>query len=63
MSIHLAPRLDWCMKHHYEPCECPAWLIVMGCMDAEIEEGLERGDSRALAAVRRVGSAYRAVAA
>lgn len=43
MSAPDLSRLDWCMKHGYETerCDCPAWLIVMGCMDMLIEQRLE----------------------
>jgi hypothetical protein len=36
-------RLDWCMKHPADPaeCNCPAWLVAMGCMDMLIERQLE----------------------
>jgi hypothetical protein len=34
------PRLDWCNRHGYEPCGCPAHLIVLGCMDMEMEAAL-----------------------
>jgi hypothetical protein len=35
------PLLDECVFHGRDNCTCPAWLVVLGCMDRELEQRLE----------------------
>lgn len=44
VPIHPAPpvpNMDLCGQHGNQACECPAHLIVLGCMDRELESALE----------------------
>lgn len=39
--IRMTDRLDHCEIHGNGPCDCPAYLVAMGCMDLWIEQQLE----------------------
>lgn len=39
------PLLNWCDRHGYEPCDCPAYLVTMGCADLNMEAELEARDA------------------
>jgi hypothetical protein len=35
------PKLDWCMYHEDGECDCRAYLVVLGCIDLEMEGAIE----------------------
>ena len=37
----MSDLLDHCWIHNEAPCDCPADLVTMGCMDLQIERLLE----------------------
>ena len=37
----MTDRLDACWIHGDQACDCPAYLVAMGCMDMLIERRLE----------------------
>lgn len=43
-SLDRLKALDWCMYHEDDKCDCPAWIVAMGCRDLYFEAMLERGE-------------------
>lgn len=54
--------LDHCSIHGDQPCDCPAYLVALGCMDAEIEVRLEQDPAFAEVIRSRLARAQEAAA-